>query len=235
MGKRQIIGLLMLLLPVLAFAQASGGQVTRPTKKTQQTNKRVQSSKKMVKADQKTEQPEKKVKEETPVASKDAILLKKMLAMPLGKINCDHLTSSLSVVKNALSPYYTLEDASDENFNQFYLFSKDNSTLEDFSIYGFRFFFYSLTFLRSPTSSLERVITYSFLIPKLQIESPYFITSQIEKDFNDMGIPMRCEKKDDPKEKVKGSFIQGDKWYEMVLKDYKDKWELFFKVTIIKW
>lgn len=37
MKKRKIIGLLMLLLPVLAFAQASGGQVKKPVKTAQQS------------------------------------------------------------------------------------------------------------------------------------------------------------------------------------------------------
>ncbi len=233
MGKRQIIGLLMLLLPVLAFAQASGGQVTRPTKKAQQTNKRVQSPKKAVQADKKTEQPEKTVKVEAPVASKGETQLKNMFAMPLGKINCDHLTSSLSTVRNALSPFYTLEDASDEEFNQFYIFLKDNSSLSDFTFYDFRFSYYCMVIPKSP--NIDRVIKYGFTIPKSQIESPYPIIDQIEKDFNNIGIAMRCEKQDDPKLKVKGSLIYGEKWYQMVLEDNKDKWQIDLALYIVKW
>ena len=225
----------MLLLPVLTFAQASGGQVTRPTKKMQQTNRSTRSPRKSEQSAKKIEQSEKKGKDEIPVASKGESQLKNLLAMPLGKINCDHLTYSLSKVKDALSPYYTLEDASYEKLNQFYIFSKDNSSLVDFTFYDFRFFYYCMIIPRSPDSSIERAIKYAFRIPKSQIESPYSIINQIEKDFNNMGIAMRCEKKDDPTVKVKGSFIYGDKWYEMGLEDNNDKWELTLKITIVKW
>ena len=45
MKKRKIIGLLMLMLPVLAFAQASGGQVKKPVKKTSVRNNSAQLKK----------------------------------------------------------------------------------------------------------------------------------------------------------------------------------------------
>lgn len=148
--------------------------------------------------------------------------LKAMLEKPMMIGNCNPITASYYSVKNSLSSNYTLEDKSDEDDYTFYLWSSSNSSVRDLTYCGLPFYYFYFSVEKDVSSSLQRVMKYVFEIRKTQVGSlndAYARLDLIVKDFNNLGIPIRYQRKNDQYTKAKGEIMIGNVKYEIVLED----------------
>ena len=143
MKKRKIIGLLMLMLPVLAFAQASGGQVKKPVKKTSVRNNSAQLKKR----------PSRPAKNIQPTMMSDmdkmSMILKDILERPMGKVPIDHNKESIDNLKNAISSYYKVEESRQAFCDLLWADSCNNKKLLNYNYHGFTLFEYRISDYKS--------------------------------------------------------------------------------------
>lgn len=230
MGKRQIIGLLMHLLPVLAFAQASGGQVKKPVKKTQSVTARPKTSPKM--QTKQSAQPNKMssntisyhMKDETDVVTNNSELeLAKMLIMPMGTINCDLLKAPFKVIKDGLSQYYNVEDSFEEWGYGIFVSKKNNVALDKIMYHGIPLYSFFINIISSKNALIQRSITYRFRVPKLNMEIPCRYLDKMVQDFNNLGIIINYHK--ERSDYTYGIQKIGNIEYKIELQDNDNYWQ----------
>lgn len=222
MKKRKIIGLLMLMLPVLAFAQASGGQVKKPVKKTSVRNNSAQLKKR----------PSRPAKNIQPTMMSDmdkmSMILKDILERPMGKVPIDHNKESIDNLKNAISSYYKVEESRQAFCDLLWADSCNNKKLLNYNYHGFTLFEYRISDYKD---SHLRSITYRLYASKTNMQLPDSSFDKLIEDLNGLGISISITRQNGS---AWGNIKKGDIDYSVDLLNNDTYWSLEVVKAIFK-
>ena len=239
MKKKKIIGLLMLLLPVLSFAQASGGQVKKPVKKTQSvTAKPKPSPKKQAKQTatatkiSPTTFSNYMKDKSVVVTNNNELELEKMLTMPMGITNCNLLKAPFQMIKDGLSQYYNVEDSFEEWGNGIFVLKRNNETFVKIMYHGIPLYSFFINIINSKNALIQRSITYRFRVPKLNMEIPCRYLDKMVQDFNNLGISINYHK--ERSDYTFGKQKKGNIEYKIELQDYDNYWQFNICESVYK-
>ena len=168
----------------------------------------------------------------------DSAFLKSILEKPMGKANCNPITDSYYTIKNSLSSIYSINTSSDNEVYKITLSPSGINSTQDLTYHGlsFSYFFFSI-YKENPSRSLMRRISYDFEVDKTQmgsLDDAYACMNRIVKDFNNIGINISYQKKNEAHTKAQGSVYNGNIEYEITLDEYSSSYKFVIDAWVWK-
>lgn len=161
----------------------------------------------------------------TKVTTTQEMVLADFLEKPFGIVDVNLKTDSYNTIKEKLSSLYTLFDSSDDptHSKSLMIFVRYNDNLNN------------LVYHEIPLYSLyvsNSYVGYGFETSKDNLSDVYPTLDQIVKDFNDIGIPMSYEKKNETYTKAEGTITVGNIRYTIMLTEYDTAWHIDINMYI---